>query len=51
MAHEEKTDNTLHLAFDIAKLALKVAAVAAAFCAVKEIHNVHKAIESHREKG
>lgn len=50
MAHEEKTDNTLHLAFDIAKLALKVAAVAAAFCAVKEIHNVHKAIERRHEK-
>ena len=28
MAHEEKSDNTLRLAFDIAKLALKVATVA-----------------------
>ena len=50
MAHEEKNDNTLHLAFDIAKLALKVATVAAAFCAVREIHNVHKAIERRREE-
>ncbi len=50
MAHEEKSDNTLRLAFDIAKLALKVATVAAAFCAVKEIHNVHKAIERRREE-
>ena len=50
MAHEEKADNTLRLAFDIAKLALKVATVAAAFCAVKEIHNVHKAIERCREE-
>ena len=50
MAHEEKSDNTLRLAFDIAKLALKVATVAAAFCVVKEIHNVHKAIERRREE-
>lgn len=50
MAHEEKHDGALHLAFDIAKLALKVATVAAAFCAVKEIHNVHRAIERRREE-
>lgn len=50
MAHEERHDGALHLAFDIAKLALKVATVAAAFCAVKEIHNVHRAIERHREE-
>lgn len=49
MAHEEKNDSALRLAFDIAKLALKVATVAAAFCAVKEIHNVHRAIERRRE--
>ncbi len=50
MAHEEKNDSALRLAFDIAKLALKVATVAAAFCVVKEIHNVHKAIERREEK-
>lgn len=50
MAHEEKHDSALRLGFDIAKLALKVAAVAAAFCAVKEIHNVHRAIERRMEK-
>ncbi len=50
MAHEEKNDSALRLAFDIAKLALKGATVAAAFCAVKEIHNVHRAIERRREE-
>lgn len=50
MAHEEKHDSSLHLAFDIAKLALKVASVAAAFCIVKEVHRVHKAIEHRHEK-
>lgn len=39
----------LHLGFKIAKLALEAAAVAAAFCMMKEIHKVHKAIEK-REK-
>lgn len=50
MAHEEKNDSALRLGFDIAKLALKVASVAAAFCVVKEIHNVHRAIERHKEE-
>lgn len=40
----------LHLGFKIAKLALKAAAVAAAFCLVKEVHKVHKAIEKKEEK-
>lgn len=39
----------LHLGFDIAKIVLKAAMVAAAFCAVKEVHKVHKAIEAHRK--
>lgn len=39
----------LHLGFGIAKVVLKAAAVAAAFCLVKEVHKVHKAIE-HRDK-
>ena len=37
----------LHVAFKITKLALKAASVAAAFCIMKEIHKVHKAIEKH----
>lgn len=40
----------LHLGFDIAKLFMKAAAVAAAFCLVKEVHKVHKAIEKHEKK-
>lgn len=40
----------LHLGFDICKVLLKAAAVAAAFCAVKEIHKVHRAIEKHEHK-
>ncbi len=50
MAHEEQHDGALHLAFDIDTLALKVATVAAAFCSVKEIHNVHRSIERRREE-
>lgn len=40
----------LHLGLAIAKLGLKAAAVAAAFCIVKEVHRVHKAIENHSHK-
>lgn len=39
----------LHLGFGIAKLVLKAAAVAAAFCVVKEVHKVHRAIEEHKK--
>lgn len=39
----------LRLGFDIAKIMLKAAMVAAAFCAVKEVHKVHKAIEERRK--
>lgn len=46
--HEEKF--ALHLGFAIAKIALKAAAVAAAFCLVKEVHKVHKAIEYYKEE-
>lgn len=35
----------LHVGLKIAKLLLKAAGVAAAFCLVKEVHRVHKAIE------
>lgn len=40
----------LHLGFKIAKLALQAAAVAAAFCLVKEVHKVHHSIKKLREK-
>lgn len=53
MSHEDKKDKemrfALHLGFDIAKIVLKGAMVAAAFCMVKEIHRVHKAIEAHKK--
>lgn len=53
MSHEEKECKemrfALHLGFDIARIVLKAAMVAAAFCAVKEIHKVHKAIEERRK--
>lgn len=49
LKHGSELEFALHLGFDIAKIVLKGAMVAAAFCAVKEIHKVHKAIE-HREK-
>lgn len=52
MSEERKCNEmrfALHLGFDIAKIVLKGAMVAAAFCAVKEIHRVHKAIEAHRK--
>ena len=52
MRHEHEHEHDCHsrqrMAFKIAKLALKVATVAAEFCLVKEVHNVHKAIERHR---
>lgn len=49
MSHEHPHFG-LHLGFEIAKLALKAAAVAATFCMVKEIHKVHKEIEKGKEK-
>lgn len=54
MSNEERERRELHFAlrlgFDIAKVLLKGAMVAAAFCAVKEVHKVHKAIEARKEK-
>lgn len=38
----------VHFAFDVAKLGLKVAAIVAAFCAVKELHKIHKGIEAKK---
>ncbi len=47
---EEKHEYcALHLALKITKVVLKAAAVAAGFCIMKEIHNVHRAIENHHK--
>lgn len=48
MSHHCEEHKGLHLGFKIAKLALKVAAVVAAFSLVKEVHKVHKAIEAKK---
>lgn len=47
--HEE-CEKALHIALGITKVVLKAAAVAAAFCLVKEVHKVHKAIEYYKEE-
>ncbi len=39
----------LHLCFKITKIVLQAATVAAAFCMIKEMHKVHKAIENRHE--
>lgn len=50
MSHEHRPAHYgLHLGFEIAKLGLKAAAVCAAFLTVKEIHKVHKRLESHHK--
>ncbi len=36
----------LHIAFRIAGMTLKAAAVAVAFCAVHELHKIHKSIKA-----
>lgn len=40
-----KIHEAMHLSMELAKIALRAASVAAAFCLVKEVHRVHKAIE------
>lgn len=51
MNHEHNGETfALHLGFKIAKLALEAAAVAAAFCLMKEVHKVHRAIERKEER-
>ncbi len=47
---KHECDFALHLGMNIAKIALKAAVVAAAFCLVKEVHKVHKAIERRENK-
>ena len=53
MSSEERKDKemrfALHLGFDIAKIVLKAAMVAAAFCTAKEICKVHRALEAHKK--
>jgi len=49
MEHKNEENFGLHLCLSIVKIALKAAAVAAAFCIVKEVHKVHKAIEEHHK--
>ena len=49
-AKHEECQKALHMAFGITKIVLKAAAVAAAFCLVKEVHKVHKAIEYYKEE-
>lgn len=44
----ERCDHALHIGLSIAKVVLKVAAVAVAVCLVKEVHKVHRAIEEHK---
>lgn len=46
--HHHDEHKAQHLAITITKLALRAAAVAAAFCLVKEVHRVHKSIEAHK---
>lgn len=42
-------NEAVRLGFAIAKILLKAAGVAAAFCIVSEVHNVHKSIERRYE--
>lgn len=46
----EKCEKALHIGLSITKVVLKAAAVAAAFCLVKEVHKVHKAIEYYKKE-
>ena len=39
----------VRFAVDITKVSLKIAALAAAFCAIKELHKIHKSIEANRK--
>ncbi len=49
-AKHEACEKAMHMAFGITKIVLKAAAVAAAFCLVKEVHKVHKAIEYYKNE-
>ena len=47
--HHHLMSEGLHIGFAIAKLALKVATVAALCLTVKEIHKVHKSLEARHK--
>lgn len=49
--HDEKDARIrcMHECMGIAKVVLKAATVAALFCAVKEIHRIHRAIEAYKK--
>ncbi|MBD5356863.1 MAG: hypothetical protein HDR88_07665 [Bacteroides sp.] len=50
MDHEKSIAHSgLHLGFEIIKIGLKIAAVAAAFCTVNELRKLHESMEKHRE--
>ncbi len=46
MSHEHESYG-LHLGFKIAKLALNTAAVAAAFCTVRELSKIHHRLKKN----
>lgn len=50
--HDEKhaaVHCAVHVGLKVARVLLQAATVAAGFCVVKELHRVHKAIESHKK--
>lgn len=47
--HHHLMREGLHLGFEIAKLALKSAAIAAALLTVCELHKIHKGIVQHHK--
>lgn len=55
MSHEHHHDckhdhmHCVHTCLKVARVMLQAATVAAAFCGVKELHRLHKAIEKHRK--
>ena len=49
MEEKRKERFALRLGFDIAKVVLKAAGVAAVFCLVHEAHKIHKGIEAYKK--
>lgn len=46
--HHHHAPLGVRIGFEITKIGLKAAMVAAAFCAIKELHKVHRAIENRK---
>ena len=44
---EKKCCEVAHVCLKVTKVLLQAATVAAAFCVVKELHRIHKAVENH----